>query len=142
MASAFGLATVCAAYEAGLLAVDGPQVLVVVANAAVPEDAAPLADVDGVAALTRRFDAVHHLNAAVAPHHPRRWRPPEDDLPGWRVRLRRLWDLGDADVSLLTESVAGEPALVQYWYLPAAGGLTTPAICPDPASTKRSGPVK
>ena len=37
-----------------------------------------------------------------------------------------------------SESAAA--SFVQYWYLPAAGGLTTPAIWPDPASTKRSGP--
>ena len=82
----------------------------VVANAVVPEDAAPLADVDGAGALMRRFDAVHDLNAAVAPHHPRRWAPPDADLPGWERRLRGLWDLGGVDVCLLTESVAGEPA--------------------------------
>src|SRR3569833_1319193 len=31
---------------------------------------------------------------------------------------------------------------VQYWYLPVAGGLTTPAIWPEPLSTKRTGPPK
>src|SRR6201991_337889 len=33
-------------------------------------------------------------------------------------------------------------SLVQYWYLPAAGGLTTPAIWPDPDSTYFIGPPK
>src|SRR5665811_143855 len=32
-------------------------------------------------------------------------------------------------------------SLVQNWYLPDAGGLTTPAICPDPDSTYFTGPV-
>ena len=30
--------------------------------------------------------------------------------------------------------------LVQYSYLLAAGGLMIPAMCPDPPSTKRTGP--
>lgn len=108
--TAFGLATVCAAYEAGLLAVDGPQVLVVVATTAVPQDATPLAEVEGVDVLLRRFDAVHDLNEALGPHHPRRWRPRTAELRAWEGWLRRHWDLGDGDVTLLTESVAGEPA--------------------------------
>src|SRR5437868_14569169 len=33
-------------------------------------------------------------------------------------------------------------SLVQYWYLPAAGGLTTPAMCPDPDRTYLTGPPK
>ncbi|MGI3786090.1 MAG: polysialyltransferase family glycosyltransferase [Janthinobacterium lividum] len=110
MGTAFGLATVGAAYEAGLLVVDGPQVLVVVASSAVPEEATPLAEIEGVTALLGRFDAVHDLNEAIAPRHPRRWRPCDADLPGWERRLRLRWGLGDDDVSLLTESVAGEPA--------------------------------
>src|SRR5579872_4000584 len=31
---------------------------------------------------------------------------------------------------------------VQYWYLCLSGGFTTPAICPEPDSTKRTGPPK
>src|SRR3954462_8869160 len=38
--------------------------------------------------------------------------------------------------------VAWVLSLVQYWYLPSAGGLTTPAICPDPDSTYLTGPPK
>ena len=30
----------------------------------------------------------------------------------------------------------------QYWYLPADGGLTTPAMWPEPASRNSTGPVK
>src|ERR1700675_3688220 len=33
-------------------------------------------------------------------------------------------------------------SLVQNWYLPDAGGLTTPAICPEPDSTYFTGPPK
>src|SRR5258708_23208036 len=33
-------------------------------------------------------------------------------------------------------------SLVQNWYLPEDGGLTTPAICPDPDSTYFTGPPK
>src|SRR3954468_23800197 len=33
-------------------------------------------------------------------------------------------------------------SLVQYWYLPNEGGLTTPAMCPDPESTYFTGPPK
>src|SRR6476620_11150452 len=31
---------------------------------------------------------------------------------------------------------------VQYWYFILTGGLTTPAMCPEPANTKRTGPPK
>ena len=37
-------------------------------------------------------------------------------------------------------SVSAFASLVQYWYLPASGGLTTPAIWPEPASTKLQRP--
>src|ERR1700754_3289621 len=33
-------------------------------------------------------------------------------------------------------------SLVQNWYLFDAGGLTTPAICPEPDSTYLTGPPK
>ena len=46
----------------------------------------------------------------------------------------------DKMLYLSASSDSAGAALVQYWYLPAAGGLTTPAICPEPASTKRIGP--
>src|SRR5438270_10898741 len=36
--------------------------------------------------------------------------------------------------------VGGPP--VQYWYFFLSGGLTTPAIWPEPASTKRPSPPK
>ncbi len=108
--TAFGLATVAAAYDAGLLPVDGLQVLVTVANTPDPATATPLTQVAGVTGLRDRFDAVHHLNDAVAPRHPRGWRPATADLPGWERELRRRWGLGDDEVTLLSESVAGEPA--------------------------------
>ncbi len=31
---------------------------------------------------------------------------------------------------------------VQYWYLPRAGGLTTPAMWPEPVTTKVTLPPK
>ena len=37
---------------------------------------------------------------------------------------------------------AGSASLVQWLYLPLSGGFTTPAICPEAASTKRIGPAK
>src|ERR1700729_2659294 len=33
-------------------------------------------------------------------------------------------------------------SLVQNWYFPDSGGLTTPAICPEPDSTYFTGPPK
>ena len=110
VATAFGLATVAAAYEAGLLSVDGPQVLLTLTNTPDPVSTTPLTEVGGVTALIDRFDAVHDLNAALAPRHPRRWLPLDADLPAEERRLRLLWGLGDDDVTLLSESVAGEPA--------------------------------
>lgn len=111
VSTALGLATVSAAYEAGLLEVDGPQVLVVTANAAMPETATPLSAVAGVAGLQSRFAAVHDLNETIEPLHPAGWRPRVADLPVWQRHLRLVWGLGDADVTLLVESIAVEPAL-------------------------------
>src|ERR1700704_4704357 len=34
------------------------------------------------------------------------------------------------------------PPPVQYWYFPLAGGLTTPAMWPEPDSTNFTGPPK
>ena len=42
--------------------------------------------------------------------------------------------------SLSSEPTGAPP--VQYWYFRRAGGLTTPAIWPEPVSTKRTGPPK
>src|SRR5260370_38752524 len=33
-------------------------------------------------------------------------------------------------------------SLVPYWYLPPAGGVTTPAVGPDPDCTELSGPAR
>src|SRR3546814_2926749 len=41
--------------------------------------------------------------------------------------------------SMNSSSDAAFPSNVQYWYFPDDGGLTTPAIWPDPASRKRIG---
>src|SRR5215213_2157818 len=42
-----------------------------------------------------------------------------------------------------SESVSSSVlSLVQYWYLPSDGGLTTPEMCQDPASTNFTGPPK
>src|SRR5262245_7549044 len=48
-------------------------------------------------------------------------------------------------VAVFSQLSTSEPlgfSPVQYWYFGLSGGLMTPAMCPDPASTNLTGPPK
>src|SRR5688572_11456209 len=78
-------------------------------------------------------------------------------LPGWRAGTcsperpdSQTCHSGHHDPGC-SVAIASQPStvskrcslsFVQCWYLFAAGGFTTPAICPEPASMKRTGPEK
>jgi hypothetical protein len=68
--TAFGLATVTAAYDSGAFARYERRILVVVCNTAMPEATTPMHDIAGVPDLMRQFDAVYDYNACIEPQHP------------------------------------------------------------------------
>lgn len=108
--TAFGLATVVAAIDDGQFGGAERRVLVLSNNAAVPEAAFAITDVSGTAALLQRFDDVRSYNAVVAPQHPSDWSPRPEDLPLWQRHFRSAWDLGDAPIHLVVESIQVNPA--------------------------------
>jgi hypothetical protein len=108
--TAFGLATVTAAYDSGAFAHYERRILVVVCNTAMPEATTPMHDIAGVPDLMRQFDAVYDYNACIEPQHPSIWRPRPGDLPLWERQFRLLWDLGADDLHLVVESIHVNPA--------------------------------
>ncbi|MEV3873255.1 polysialyltransferase family glycosyltransferase [Streptomyces sp. NPDC049906] len=109
--TAYGVATLAAALDAGLLPAADRTVLLLSRNAAVPETAPPLDASPGFARLASRFDEVRSWNATVAPFHPSAWSPRTQDVPLWERSLRLAWDLGDEEVALVVESLHVNPAM-------------------------------
>ncbi|MQY16234.1 hypothetical protein SRB5_64320 [Streptomyces sp. RB5] len=111
----YGTATLAAALDSGQF---GPyedeetphRVLLVSNNAAIPETAVQLSEMDGFAALADRFDAVVDWNREIAPHHPSQWTPEEQDAPLWQRMFRASWGLGEGPLELVVESVTAAPA--------------------------------
>lgn len=108
--TAFGLLTLSAALADGCWPPATRRVLVLSANAAVPETAPPLAETPGLSVLFEAFDLVVDYNSAIAPHHPSLWRPRVADLPLVERYLRSRWDLGGGDLHLVVESIQVAPA--------------------------------
>ncbi|MEV6108708.1 polysialyltransferase family glycosyltransferase [Streptomyces sp. NPDC051940] len=108
----YGAATLAAALDAGLF---GPRagawrILLVSNNAAVPETAVQLTEMDGFTALATRFDEVVDWNREISPHHPSAWTPAGHDAPLWQRMFRTSWGLGDGPLDLAVESVTAAPA--------------------------------
>ena len=99
--TAFGLATVSAAYDSGAFDHCERRILVIVCNTAMPEATAPMHEIAGAPDLMRRFDAVYDYNACIEPQHPSIWRPRLGDLPIWERHFRWVWDLGTDDLQLV-----------------------------------------
>jgi hypothetical protein len=108
--TAFGLATVVAAYHSGAFEPCDRRVLVITCNTAMPEATTPMRDITGVPDLMGRFHAVYDYNACIEPQHPSIWRPRLGDLPLWERHFRQLWELGSDDLHLIVESVHVNPA--------------------------------
>ena len=108
--TAFGLATVAAAFDSGAFESGARRILVITCNTAMPEATAPMQDIAGVADLMRRFDAVYDYNTCIEPHHPSIWRPRVGDLPLWERYFRLLWELAADDLHLIVESIQVNPA--------------------------------
>ena len=108
--TAFGLATITAAYDSRAFAHCERRILVVACNTAMPEATTPMHDIAGVPELMGQFDAAYDYNACIEPQHPSIWRPRSGDLPLWERHFRLLWDLGDDDLHLVVESIHVNPA--------------------------------
>jgi hypothetical protein len=82
VSTAFGLATITAAYDSCAFARCECRVLVVACNTSMPE----AGDTDErhrrCAELMGQFDAVYDYNACIEPQHPSIWRPrPREIFP-------------------------------------------------------------
>ena len=108
--TAFGLATVTAAFDNGDFEPGARRILVITCNTAMPEATTPMQEIAGVPDLMRRFDAVYDYNACIEPQHPSIWHPRVGDLPLWERHFRGLWDLGADDLHLIVESIQVNPA--------------------------------
>jgi Alpha-2,8-polysialyltransferase (POLYST) len=108
--TAFGLATATAAYDSSALEPSERRILVVTCNTTMPEATTPMQDLAGVPDLMRRFDAVYDYNACIEPQHPSIWHPRLADLPLWERHFRQLWELGNADLHLVVESIHVNPS--------------------------------
>lgn len=108
----YGAATLAAALDAGQF---GPRdharrLLLVSNNAEIPETALRLAEMTGYDAIAARFDGVIDWNDAIRPHHPGTWSPRPEEAPLWQRVFRTAWDLDDAPVELIVESIQVNPA--------------------------------
>lgn len=112
VSTAFGLVTLAAALDAGLLPRADRRILVISTNTATPELAPDLSEVAGIGCLLGRFDAVYDYNEIIAPQHPSAWRPAAADLPRTARHLALEWEIPDLfDVHLVLESIQVPPAL-------------------------------
>ncbi|KNB51616.1 polysialyltransferase family glycosyltransferase [Streptomyces caatingaensis] len=116
----YGVATLAAVLDAGLLPPAGRRLLVLANNAAVPETTPGPDEAPGFDRLRTRFDGVHSWNGTIRPFHPAGWSPRTDDVPLWERHLRLLWDLGDDDVEIVLESLQTDPALALARIFPGA----------------------
>lgn len=116
----YGAATLAAALDAGLFEAADRRLLLVFTNTPTPETSRPLDAMPGFARLRDRFDAVLSWNEVIRPHHPAAWSPRAEDVPLLERWLRLLWDLGDARVELVLESLQVAPALSVAELFPGA----------------------
>ncbi|MEU6116129.1 polysialyltransferase family glycosyltransferase [Streptomyces sp. NPDC047117] len=107
----YGAATLAAALDADRFEPAGRRILLVSNNAAIPETTPALDAMPGFERLRGRFDEVRSWNETISPFHPGGWAPRADDAPLWERHLRLLWELGDAPVELIVESIQVNPAL-------------------------------
>lgn len=107
----YGAATLAAALDADRFEPAGRRLLLVSNNAATPETTPGVDAMPGFERLRGRFDRVLSWNETISPFHPGGWSPRGDDAPLWERHLRLLWDLGDAPVDLVLESIQVNPAL-------------------------------
>ncbi|MDJ1114089.1 polysialyltransferase family glycosyltransferase [Microbacterium dauci] len=109
--STFGLMTVVAAIDAGVIPpTKGERILLAVNSAVVPEASTGIDEIPHLRGLLRRFDRVESLNELIAPTHPTQWAPSPEDLVVVERLLRRTWGLGAGPVQLYVQSPQVAPA--------------------------------
>ncbi|WP_030609520.1 alpha-2,8-polysialyltransferase family protein [Streptomyces sclerotialus] len=107
----YGTATLAAALDTDRFGPAGRRILLVANNAACPETTPAMDTMPGFERLRGRFDEVRSWNETIFPFHPGGWSPRADDAPLWERHLRLLWELGDAPVELIVESIQVNPAM-------------------------------
>lgn len=117
--SAYGLATAAAALDEGLIAPNGPRVLVSVNSARVPETSAAIHELQNLATLRNRFDRIEPLDDILSPLHPGSWAPEQTELSVLNRLFSRVWDL-DGDLELFVQSPQAAPARVFLTLFPDA----------------------
>ncbi|CAH0144442.1 alpha-2,8-polysialyltransferase family protein [Microbacterium foliorum] len=118
--SAYGLATVAAALDGGLLGARGERILVPFVSSRVPETSVGILADPALATLRDRFDRVEDLDALLGPLHPSAWQPDAADLPLLRRLLTRAWRLDDDDLEVFVQSPQVAPALTLMLLFPHA----------------------
>ncbi|AKV86416.1 hypothetical protein AKG07_09000 [Microbacterium sp. CGR1] len=118
--SAYGLATVAAALDGGLLGEHGERVLVPFVSSRVPETSVGIVADPALASLRDRFDRIEDLDALLGPLHPCSWKPDAADLPLLRRLLTRAWGIDPGDPELLVQSPQVAPARVLMQIFPHA----------------------
>lgn len=118
--SAYGLATVAAAMDQGLLGAGGDRVLVPFVSARVPEIVAGIGADPALAALRARFDRVEDLDELLGPLHPSGWEPEPADLPLLERLFTRAWALDTSDLELFVQSPQVAPARTLMSLFPGA----------------------
>ncbi|MGN7965903.1 polysialyltransferase family glycosyltransferase [Microbacterium sp. 22179] len=128
--SAYGLATVAAAIDEGLLeprpgkvgrgGAGGDRVLVPFVSARVPELVTGIAADPALAALRTRFDRIEDLDALLGPLHPSGWEPEPADLPLLERLFTRAWNLDADELELFVQSPQVAPARTLMSLFPRA----------------------
>ncbi|NGN64417.1 hypothetical protein G5C51_10950 [Streptomyces sp. A7024] len=108
----YALATATAAVRAGLF---GPRdqhrrILVISNTTTTPELSPSLDQMPGFESMRPDYDAVHSWNDFIRPFHPSGWTPRDQDAQLWERALRQEWNLGDADIEVVCESLQVPPA--------------------------------
>ncbi len=107
----FGAMTLAAAIDAGFFGEHGERrLLIVSANAQIPETTCRLDHNPGFEMVCRHFDEVVAWNDVIAPLHPSEWVPRPADVPLLARLLRSQLCLPDDPHELVLESIAVPPA--------------------------------
>lgn len=108
--SYFQVVSLAAMADAGLLPEASRRILVLANGSQMPEITTPLRQNPGFALLAARFDSVVDLDELLWPRRPGQFNPRNEELPLFEKLLRHHWDLGQAPVSLVLESIQVNPA--------------------------------